>query len=115
MNNQNRNIKHNQITKTSTTQKTAPTPQVENEDIPDEIKQKYFINQPYFDFIFAEEELGFNFADFAKNHFYEFLRSIYLVDLIAMRKAYIMRNYVQVRFLAHKFKSPFGYFWLNLE
>ncbi len=78
-------------------------------NIPDELKQKYFINLPYFNFIYAEEELGFSFTDFAKNNFNDFLTTCYLHDLISLRKNYILRNMSQVRFLAHKFKSPFGY------
>ena len=79
-------------------------------EISDDKKQKYFVNTPYFNFLHAEEELGFLFSDFAKNNFGEFIQTCYVVDLINLRKSYIMRNFVQVRFLAHKFKSPFGYF-----
>ena len=75
--------------------------------ISDELKQKYFVNPPFYNFIYAEEELGFSFSDFAKNNFSDFLNTCYLTDLISLRKAYIIRNLSQVRFLAHKFKSPF--------
>ena len=86
----------------------STTKYVEMEEIPDEIKQKYFNKPPYYNFLYAEDELGFNFSEFAKNQFHDFLKSIYVVDLINFRKYYIQRNYIQVRFLAHKFKSPFG-------
>ena len=75
--------------------------------ISDELKQKYFVYQPYFNFKYAEEELGFNFSDFAQEGFGDFLHTVYVCDLIQLRKAYIMRDYNSVRFLAHKFKSPF--------
>lgn len=75
----------------------------------DEFKQKNFVNLPYYNFIYAEEELGFSFSDFAKNNFSDFLTNCYINDLINLRKHYIMRNMSQVRFIAHKFKSPFGY------
>ena len=111
MNNQKDNNRNKKITyqTTTSTQKTNATqqPEKENQEIPDEIKQKYFVNPPYFDFLYAEEELGFNFADFSKNQFSDFLQSIYVTELISLRKAYISRNIVQVRFLSHKFKSPF--------
>ena len=81
--------------------------------IPFEIKEKYFINRPYFNFIYAEEELGFNFSNFAKNDFAEFLNTSYAIDLINLRKYYLIRNFSEVRFLSHKFKSPFGYYKLN--
>ena len=91
-----------------TNQKVVASKYVEIEDIPDDIKQKYFYKPPFYNFIYAEEELGFNFSEFSKNQFHDFLKSIFVVDLINLRKNYIQRNYIQVRFLAHKFKSPFG-------
>ncbi len=78
-------------------------------EISDQKKQKYFKNVPFFDFLHAEEELGFSFSEFAKNGFGEFINSIYAEDFINLRKCYITRNYIQVRFLTHKFKSPFGF------
>ena len=77
-------------------------------EISDDKKQKYFKNIPFYNFMHAEEELGFSFSDFAKNNFAEFLNTCYVEDFINLRKNFIMRNYVAVRFLAHKFKSPFG-------
>ena len=82
--------------------------------IPDEVKQKYFINVPYYNFIYAEDELGFCFSEFAKNNFGEFLQTCYVLDLIKLRKSYILRNFSEVRFIAHKFKSPFGFELINL-
>ena len=82
---------------------------IEHIYITDEQKQKYFKKMPFYNFAYAEEELGFTFCDFAKNNFGEFLSTCYVTDLINLRKNYIMRNLVQVRFIAHKLKSPFGY------
>lgn len=81
--------------------------QEDKNEIPDDVKQRFFVNVPFFDFIYAEEELGFNFNEFAKNSFGDFIEMVYVQDLIGLRKAYIQRDMIRVRFLAHKFKSPF--------
>ena len=78
-------------------------------EISDYKKQKYFKNLPYYNFLQAEEELGFSFADFSKNDFADFLNTCYVNDFIILRRNFIMRNFTTVRFLLHKFKSPFGY------
>lgn len=83
------------------------TRESESDSISDGLKIRYFIKEPFYNFIYAEEELGLNFSDLSKNGFQEFLQSIYLNDLIQLRKAYIKRNYGSIRFLSHKFKSPF--------
>ena len=73
----------------------------------DEQKKKYLVNLPFYNFIYAEEELGFSFTDFSKNNFSEFLQSCFINDLIRLRKFYILRNMTEVRFIAHKLKSLF--------
>ena len=77
-------------------------------EISTEIKQKYFTNPPYFNFLYAEEELGINFLEFSKNQFHDFLKCVFVEDFINIRKCYIQRNLIKLRFHAHKLKSPLG-------
>ncbi len=87
---------------------TLETRESESNRISEEMKKAHFIKQPYYNFIYAEEELGLNFLDLSKNGFREFLETIYLNDLIQLRKAYIKRDYGTIRFLSHKLISPFA-------
>jgi hypothetical protein len=89
------------------TYSTLETRESDSNLISEEMKKAHFIKQPYYNFIYAEEELGLNFLDLSFDGFREFLETIYLKDLIELRKAYIKRDYITIRFLSHKFKSPF--------
>ncbi len=64
-----------------------------------------YTNPPFFDWNKAEKENGVVFAVFAENGFERFITEKFLIDLIEMRKYYIMRDYVNFRFMIHKSKS----------
>jgi hypothetical protein len=103
------NYKARNESRTSTQKiENKPLKKPEETEIPDDVKQNYFVRLPFFNFLYAEDELGFNFKEFSRNNFYEFLKGTYLNDLIALRRNYIQRNLIQVRYFAHKFKSPFA-------
>ncbi len=63
----------------------------------------------YYNFFLAQEEYGFDYESFIKDGFKNFLEDTFIKDLIDLRKSYISRNYMQVRFIAHKFKGSFKY------
>lgn len=61
----------------------------------------------YFNFTYANEELGFDFDTFSINGFSDFLQTVFIVDFINYRKNFILRNYIPFREAAHKFKGSF--------
>ena len=65
-----------------------------------------YINAPYFDFIEAEN-FGFDIETFQLEGFKLFVTGTILSDFIRMRKSYIARDIIDVRFIAHKFKGCF--------
>lgn len=65
-----------------------------------------FINLPYFDFIEAEN-FGFDIESFQLDGFQLFVTTTILKDFKRMRKNYISRDIIEVRFIAHKFKGCF--------
>ena len=67
---------------------------------------KYYINAPYFDFIEAEN-YGFDIDSFKAEGFKLFVTTTILRDFIRMRKNFISRDIIDVRFMAHKFKGCF--------
>lgn len=71
--------------------------------------EEILTNVPYYDFYDACENYGFDLADFIKDGFDSFIDSTYIKDLIKLRKSYIIRDYVEVRKIAHKFKGSFSY------
>jgi hypothetical protein len=64
-------------------------------------------NLPYFDFIEAIENYGFDFELFSADGFSKFLRETYLNNFIELRKAFILKDFLKIRFFAHKFKGSF--------
>lgn len=68
---------------------------------------EYLTNVPHFDFNTAIEDFGFDFAQFQSNNFQEFTEFI-IEDYINFRKGYILRNYSQVRAVAHKLRGLFA-------
>jgi len=66
-------------------------------------------DENFFNFTLAEEDFGFDYDSFIKDGFVKFLEQTFIRDFIEFRKNYLMRNYSQVRFLAHKFKGSFKY------
>ena len=64
-------------------------------------------NGDIFNFYIAMEDYGFDFESFANNNFHNFISSTFIGDFISFRKAYLMRDLLQVRFYAHKFKGVF--------
>lgn len=70
------------------------------------IDQALLKNNPYFDFIEAED-FGFDLDSFQNDGFKVFVNSSIIRDFIKMRKNYILRDLISVRFIAHKFKGCF--------
>lgn len=68
--------------------------------------KKYLTNPPYFDFVDAEENYGFDFESFQEQSFTSFLQD-FISDYIKLRIAYIARDMNNVRNLTHKFKGIF--------
>jgi hypothetical protein len=66
-------------------------------------------NLPYFNIYESIESYGFDLNSFIENGFGQFIQHTYLSDFIEFRKAYIIRDFVKVRFYAHKFKGSFSY------
>ena len=64
-------------------------------------------NGDLFNFYVAMEDYGFDFESFATDNFHNFISSTFIGDFISFRKAYLMRDLLQVRFYAHKFKGVF--------
>lgn len=87
--------------------KTAETAPEQSCKFSDELRQRFFVNPPFFNFLYAEDELGLNFNELCEEGFANFLENIYHHDLIELRKSYIKRDYAVIRFISHKFKSPF--------
>lgn len=71
-----------------------------NEDNP------LYINAPYFDLVQAEN-FGFDIETFQLEGFGIFITKTILCDFIRMRKSFIARDIIDVRFIAHKFKGCF--------
>lgn len=61
----------------------------------------------WFDFNTAMDEFGFDYESFTENGFKTFLEETFIKDVIDCRRNFISRNYIQVRFWAHKFKGSF--------
>lgn len=60
-----------------------------------------------FDFYEAIDSYGFDFDTFSEKNFESFVQSIVITDFTAFRRNYLMRDFFQVRFYAHKFKGVF--------
>ncbi len=71
-------------------------------------------NLPYFDFEEAVENYGFDFTIFESEGFAKFLCETYINNFIELRKAFIMKDLIKLRFYAHKFKGSFLYNFFNL-
>ncbi len=71
-----------------------------NEDNP------LYINPPYFDFVEADN-FGFDIETFQYEGFKLFITTTILTDFIRMRKSFIARDIMDVRFIAHKLKGCF--------
>jgi len=65
-------------------------------------------NVPFFNIHESIESYGFDLNSFMENGFHQFIHQTYLTDFIEFRKAYIMREYIKLRFYAHKFKGSFA-------
>jgi len=60
---------------------------------------------PFFDWNLAENENGLQFTSFSENGFAKFIKEKFLNEMVLMRKYYLMRDYVDFRFIIHKSKS----------
>jgi hypothetical protein len=66
-----------------------------------------YINKPFYDWKLAQREYGLVFSIISEDGFDAFVQEKFLVDFITLRKCYIQRDYVGVRFWVHKFKGSF--------
>jgi len=64
-----------------------------------------YTNPPFYDWNKAENENGLVFTIFSENGFDNFIKEKLLNEMIMMRKYYIIRDYLNFRFLIHKSKS----------
>lgn len=73
----------------------------------DNISKDLLKNGDIYNFDEAIETYGFDFESFAENNFEKFIETTFLNDFIIFRKSYLIRDFLQVRFYAHKFKGIF--------
>lgn len=73
----------------------------------DNIPKELLKNGDIFNFYEAIETYGFDFDSFAENNFEKFIETTFLNDFMIFRKGYLLRDFLQVRFYAHKFKGIF--------
>jgi hypothetical protein len=71
----------------------------------DFIFTKEYTYPPFFDWNIAENENGLMFVSFAENGFAKFIKEKFLTEMVQMRKSFLMRDYVDFRFIIHKSKS----------
>ena len=71
------------------------------------IRDEDLKNGDKFDFYEAIDSYGFDFDTFSEKNFESFVQSIVITDFTAFRRNYLMRDFFQVRFYAHKFKGVF--------
>ena len=64
-------------------------------------------NGDLYDFNEAIDNYGFDFDNFSEKNFENFIKTTFITDFIIFRKSYLMRDFIQVRFYAHKFKGLF--------
>ena len=64
-------------------------------------------NGDLYDFNEAIDNYGFDFDNFSEKNFESFIQTTFITDFIMFRKSYLMRDFIQVRFYAHKFKGLF--------
>jgi hypothetical protein len=64
-------------------------------------------NGDLYDFNEAIDNYGFDFDNFSEKNFESFIKTTFITDFITFRKSYLMRDFIQVRFYAHKFKGLF--------
>jgi hypothetical protein len=65
-----------------------------------------YTSPPFFDWKVAEEEYG-AFGAILKDGFESFIHEKFNLELIALRKCYITRDYLGIRFWIHKYKGSF--------
>ncbi len=68
---------------------------------------KYLINEPYFNFHNAVEELGFEFENFQQENFKEFIDN-FCNNYYKTRISFIKRDYFQLKRHLHSLKGIFG-------
>jgi len=74
----------------------------------DDIKfTEIYINKPFYDWKQAQREYGLVFTIISENGFDSFVQEKFIADFTTLRKCYIMRDYVGIRFWVHKFKGSF--------
>ena len=71
------------------------------------IEPELLKNGDLYDFNEAIDNYGFDFDNFAERNFESFIQTTFITDFIMFRKSYLTRDFIQVRFYAHKFKGLF--------
>jgi hypothetical protein len=66
-----------------------------------------YINKPFYDWKQAQREYGLVFSIISEDGFDSFVQEKFISDFITLRKCYILRDYVGIRFWVHKFKGSF--------
>ncbi len=80
----------------------------DNDSDDDEFKfTEIYINKPFYDWKQAQREYGLVFTIISEDGFDAFVQEKFLTDFITLRRCYILRDYVGVRFWVHKFKGSF--------
>ena len=76
-------------------------------DDDDMVFTEVYINKPFYDWKQAQREYGLVFSIISENGFDAFVQEKFITDFITLRKCYILRDYVGIRFWVHKFKGSF--------
>ena len=71
------------------------------------IEPELLKNGDLYDFNEAIDNYGFDFDNFSEKNFESFIKTTFITDFITFRKSYLQRDFIQVRFYAHKFKGLF--------
>lgn len=76
------------------------------EELNFDFDEKYLKELPYFDFIYAINESGFDFEDFMADNFKDFIKE-FIDNYTKVRKFFILRDLVNYKRAAHSLKGIF--------
>lgn len=76
------------------------------EDLNLDFDTKYLKQPPYFDFLYAIDESGFDFEEFMTDNFKDFVKE-YIENYTKVRKYYILRDYINFKRASHSLKGIF--------
>ena len=75
-------------------------------DDDDDKPLEHLTDLPYFDLNEAIISFGLDFESFKEDNFISFIDNL-IIDYVVLRKNYILKDFVKVRGIAHKFKGLF--------